>query len=49
MSGTRHAICVWVSAVPTVLSVTAICVPPPHRKTMRSPGSSRSTSSPNLS
>jgi hypothetical protein len=30
MSGTRQAICVCVSAVPTVLSVMASCVPPPQ-------------------
>ena len=49
MSGTRQAICVWVSAVPTVLSVTAIWVPPPHRKTIRSPASSRRMSRPSVS
>ena len=49
MSGTRQAICVCVSDVPVVLSVTTSCVPPPERNTIRSPGSSRATSRPRTS
>ena len=47
-SGTRHASCVCVSAVPVVLRVTVSCDPPPQRKMIRS-SSSRRMSSPSVS
>ena len=49
MSGTRQAICVWLSRVPIVLFVTTSCVPPPQRNTIRSSSSSRAISSPSTS